>query len=59
MELLKNVATESVNGTNNLIKACAILIRRKVGLKPVRKRVNGKKEPWWKRRINQSIKTNE
>ena len=50
--VLKNVATESVTGTNNLLKACAILIGRKVGLKPVRRRANGKKEPWWKRRIN-------
>ena len=54
--ILKNVATESVTGTNDLLKACAILIGRKVGLKPVRRRANGRKEPWWKRRINQSIK---
>ena len=54
--VLKNVARESVTGTNDLLKACAILIGRKVGLKPVCRRANGKKEPWWKRRINQSIK---
>ena len=54
--VLKNVATESVTGTNNLLKACAILIGRKVGLKRVHRTANGKKEPWWKRRINESIK---
>ena len=54
--VLKNVATESVTGTNNLLKACAILIGRKVGLKPVRRRANGKKGPRRKRRISESIK---
>ena len=53
---MKNVATESVTGINNLLKACAILIGRKVGLKPVRRRANGKKEPWWKRRTSESLK---
>ena len=53
--ILKNIATESITGTNNLIKACTILIGRNVGLKPNRQRVNWMKEPWWNRRINESI----
>ena len=54
--VLKYVAAESVTGTINLLKACAILIGRIVGLKPMRRRTNGKKELWWIRRINESIK---
>ncbi|XP_063598714.1 uncharacterized protein LOC134775182 [Penaeus indicus] len=54
--VLGNIITESISGTNNSIKACTILIGRKVGLKPYRKRANEMKEPWWKRRIKVSIK---
>lgn len=50
-----NKVTDSIAATNNLVKACAILIGRKLGLKPSRKRIETK-EPWLKRRINQSIK---
>ncbi|XP_063599202.1 uncharacterized protein LOC134775604 [Penaeus indicus] len=50
--VLGNIVTESISGTNN----CTILIGRKLGLKPYRKRANGMKEPWWKRRIKVSIK---
>lgn len=53
--VLKNIATESITGTNNLTKAYTILIVRNVGLKPNRKRTNEMKEPWWKR-INETIK---
>ena len=50
-----NIVTDNITATNNLVKACAILIGRKLGLKSSRKRIEAK-EPWWKRRINQSIK---
>ena len=53
--VLANIVTDNITATNNLVKVCAILIGRKLGLKPSRKRIE-KKEPWWKRRINQSIK---
>ena len=50
-----SIVTDNITATNNLVKACAILIGRKLGLKPRCKRIE-RKEPWWKRRINQSIK---
>ena len=53
--VLGNIVKDNITATNNLVKACAILIGRKLGLKPSRKRIEAK-EPWWKRRINQSIK---
>ena len=53
--VLGNIVTDNKTSTNNLVKACAILIGRKLGLKPSRKR-RETIEPWWKRRINQSIK---
>ncbi|XP_063592543.1 uncharacterized protein LOC134769733 [Penaeus indicus] len=43
--VLGKIVPESISGTNNLIKACTILIGRKVGLRPYRKRANGMKEP--------------
>ena len=56
MEFLKNVAMESATGTDNLIKACAVLIGRKVGLEHVQRIACGKTEPWWKRRVNEPFK---
>ena len=53
--VLGNIVTDNITAKNNLVKACAILIGRKLGLKPSRKRIEAK-EPWWKRRINKSIK---
>lgn len=54
--VLKNFATENITGTDNLIKACTILIGRNVVLKPNRKRAYVMKEPWCKRRMNATIK---
>ena len=53
--ILKGIKSENITKTNRLITACAIFVRRKVGLKPNQRRGNLVKEPWWKRRIHQSI----
>ena len=53
--VLGNIATDNITAKNNLVKACALLIGRKLGLKPSRKG-RETKEPWLKRRINQSGK---
>ena len=44
----------SITETNRLIRACAIFVGRKVGLKP-NEIENAVKEPRWKRRMQQSI----
>ena len=54
-EHVKNVVTDNKAATNNLVKACSILIGRKLGPKPSHKRIETK-DPFWRRRINQSIK---
>ena len=48
---LKGIKSENITGTNRLIRACAIFVGRKVGLKPKQRRGNPVKEPWWKRRM--------
>ena len=53
--ILKGIKYENITETNRLIRACAIFVGRKVGLKPKQRRGNPVKEPWWKRRIQQSI----
>ena len=53
--ILKGIKSENIMETNRLIRACAIFVGRKVGLKPKQRRGNPVKEPWWKRRIQQSI----
>ena len=53
--ILKGIKSENITGTNRLIRACAIFVGRKAGLKPKQRRENPVKEPWWKRRIQQSI----
>ena len=53
--ILKGIKSENITETNRLIRACAIFVGRKVGLKPKQRRGNPLKEPWWKRRIQQSI----
>ena len=53
--ILKGIKSENITETNRLIRACAIFVGRKVGLKPKQRRGNPVKEPWWKRRIQQSI----
>ena len=53
--ILKGIKSENIMETNRLIRACAIFVGRKVGLRPKQRRANPVKEPWWKRRIQQSI----
>ena len=53
--ILKGTKSENITETNRLIRASAIYVGRKVGLKPKQRRGNPVKEPWWKRRIQQSI----
>ena len=53
--ILKGIKSDNITETNRLIRACAIFVGRKVGLKPKQRRGNPVKEPWWKRRIQQSI----
>ena len=53
--ILKGIKSENITETNRLIRACAIFVGRKVGLKPKQRRGNPVKEPWWKRRTQQSI----
>ena len=52
--ILKGIKSENITESNRLIRACAIFVGRKVGLKPNQKRENALKEPWLKR-IHQSI----
>ena len=52
---IKGMKSENITETNRLIRACAIFVGRKVGLKPKQKRENPVEEPWWRRRIRQSI----
>ena len=53
--ILERIKSENITETNKLIGACAIFMGRKVGLKPNQRRGNAVKEPWWKRRIKQSV----
>ena len=49
--VLGNIVTDNITVTKKLVKTCATLIGRKLGLKSCRKRIETK-EPWWKRRTN-------
>ena len=53
--ILKEIKSGNITGTKRLIKACAIFAGKKVGLKPNQRCKNAVKEPWWKRRIKQSM----
>ena len=53
--ILKGTKSENITEINRLIRASAIYVGRKVGLKPKQRRGNPVKEPWWIRRIQQSI----
>ena len=52
--VIQYIGTEDITETNNLIVATSVLIAKEFGLK---KHVKGvkKQEPWWKRRIKESI----
>ena len=52
---LTEIKSDNITKTNILIRACVIFVGKKVGLKPYQKRGNAVKEPWWKRRVKQSI----
>ena len=55
--ILKGIKSENITETNRLIRACSVFVGIKVGLKPNQRRRNAVKEPWQKRRIEQSIKS--
>ena len=52
---LKEIISGNITETNRLTRACVIFVGKKVGLKPNQRRANAVKEPWWKRRIKQSV----
>ena len=52
---LTEIKSDNITETNRLIRACVIFVGKKVGLKPYQKGGNAVKEPWWKRRVKQSI----
>ena len=54
-ETLKEIRTENITDTNKLINAVSVYIARKVGLKTGPTTASNNKEPWWKRRIKNSI----
>ena len=47
--------SDNIMETYRLIRACVIFMGEKVGLKPNQRRGNAMKEPWWKRKIKQSV----
>ena len=53
--ILPKIRTDNLTSTNNLIKACSILVGKEAGLK-VFKKQQARVTPWWKRRIQSSIK---
>ena len=53
--ILKGIKSENIAETNGLIRACATFVGRNVALKPKQRRGNPLKEPWLKKRIQQSI----
>ena len=52
---LMKTKSDNIMETYRLIRACVIFMGEKVGLKPNQRRGNAMKEPWWKRRIKQSV----
>ena len=52
---LMETKSDNIMETYRLIRACVIFMGEKVGLKPNQRRGNAMKEPWWKRRIKQSV----
>ena len=52
---LMETKSDNIMETYRLIRACVIFMGEKVGLKPNQRRGNAVKEPWWKRRIKQSV----
>ena len=52
--LIELIETKNMTQTNNLIKAACVQVADQLGLKKYESRK--KKDPWWKRRIEQDIK---
>ena len=58
-KVLKYIRTSNITETNNLIKAASMVVAENMGMDVRKKNANrsDRKEPWWKRRIQESIKT--
>ena len=58
-KVLKYIRTSNITETNNLIKAASMVVAENMGMDVRKMNVNrsDRKEPWWKRRIQESIKT--
>ena len=52
---LMETKSDNIMETYRLIREYVIFMGEKVGLKPNQRRGNAMKEPWWKRRIKQSV----
>ena len=53
---LKFFETSSITETNNLTVASSVCVSRQLGLKKAKRDGKIKSKPWWKRRIEDSIK---
>ena len=53
--ILKHIRTENVTGTNILIKAVIVSLRKKIDLKACGSKNEKELELWWKRRIKKLI----
>ena len=58
-KVLKYIRTSNITERNNLIKAASMVVAENMGMDVRKKNANrsDRKEPWWKRRIQESIKT--
>ena len=54
-EIVGDIITKSITETNDLIYAASVYIAKRVGLRKATNDKNTPKEPWWRRRIQQSI----
>ena len=55
-KIIGQIRTENLTETNRLIGAVALYVSHKVGLKTGKQKRDIRKEPWWKRRIHDTIK---
>ena len=55
-KIIGRIRTESLTETNRSIGAVALYVSHKVGLKTCKKKRDIRNEPWWKRRIQDTIK---
>ena len=53
--ILKYIRTENITGTNILIKAVIVSLRKKIDLKACGSKNEEELELWWKRRIKKLI----